>query len=121
MALNRIFVACGDPNGVGPEVSLKALSILPEEIRSRAVLAGPFQVLTELNRLIGEPLKLVAVQSIGEANQVPGVPVLELQGARPFYPSYGRVTADAGMIAGRGIMWGASACLKGEAGALVTR
>ncbi|MFH1862244.1 MAG: 4-hydroxythreonine-4-phosphate dehydrogenase PdxA [bacterium] len=115
-----IFVTCGDPNGIGPEVTLKAVLELPEETSQRLLLAGPFQVLSEMNELLGEPLALEQVQTIKEAHQSKFIPVLELEGARTFHPSYGRVTPEAGMIAGRGIMWGTAACLQGETAALVT-
>ncbi len=115
-----VFITCGDPNGIGPEVTLKALAILPEKIKRNVILAGPFQMLITLNRLLGEPLQLVRVESIRDFASGAVLPVLELEGARGYRPSYGRVTAQAGMIAGRGIMYGAAACTSGEAAALVT-
>lgn len=118
--MSPIFITCGDPNGVGPEVTLKALSVLPEEVRSEVILAGHFGSLDDLNGLLGKPLKLARVQSFGEARKADGIPILELEGVRAFYPSYGRVSGDAGMLAGRGIMRGVEACLKAETSALVT-
>ncbi len=124
--MTPIFISCGDPNGIGPEVTLKALALLPEKIRSHALLAGPFSALAELNALLGEPLHLQAVSSIREWGKsrsksgVRQVSVLELEGARDFKPSFGRISSESGMIAGRGIMWGTAACLAGEASALVT-
>lgn len=115
-----IFITTGDPNGVGPEVTLKAVAVLQEKIRSRVILAGPFQALQELNRLLGEPLELVRVEFIKEIGRVRGVPVLELEGIRECRPSFGRVAAESGLIAGRGITTGVSACLQGDANALVT-
>lgn len=101
-------------------MTLKALFQLPAEIRHRVILAGPFQALSEMNLLLGEPLTLEGVQSLKEASASDRVPVLELAGAREFRPSYGRVSSEAGMIAGRGIQWGTAACMQGEASALVT-
>jgi 4-phospho-D-threonate 3-dehydrogenase / 4-phospho-D-erythronate 3-dehydrogenase len=118
--LPTIFITTGDPNGVGPEVTLKAVSLLQEKIRTRLVLAGPFQALREINRLLGEPVELVRVESFKEIVPSPGVPVLELDGLRECRPSFGRVAAEAGLIAGRGITAGVSACLHGDADALVT-
>jgi 4-phospho-D-threonate 3-dehydrogenase / 4-phospho-D-erythronate 3-dehydrogenase len=118
--LPNIFITTGDPNGVGPEVTLKAISLLQEKVRARAILAGPFQALRDINRLLGEPVELVRVESIKEIGRKPGVSVLELEGIRECRPSFGRVAAEAGLIAGRGITAGVAACLKGEADALVT-
>lgn len=124
--MTPIFISCGDANGIGPEVTLKALALLPERIRSRVLLAGPVRALAELNALLGEPLHLEVVQSIRDwgklrtKRSVRQVCVLELEGARDFIPSYGRISSESGRIAGRGIMWGTAACLAGEASALVT-
>ncbi len=115
-----IFISTGDPNGVGPEVTLKAVAIVPEKIRSQIILAGPFQALQELNYLLGEPLGLVRVESIKQAGLMRGIPVLDLDGIRECRPSFGRVTSDAGLIAGRGITAGVAACLQGDTQALVT-
>ena len=118
--LPPIFVSCGDPNGIGPEVTLKALSVLPEAARDRVVLAGHFETLSELTRLLGQPLRLEQVRSLHDFVGAGALPVLEMEGAKSFHPGYGRVSAEAGMIAGRGIMRGVEACLKGETCALVT-
>ncbi len=119
-ALPPIFVTCGDPNGIGPEVTLKALSVLPEAVRDRVILAGHFETLQEVTRLLGQPLRLERVRSIQESVEAGILPVLEMEGAKVFHPAYGRVSAEAGMIAGRGIMRGVEACLKNEACSLVT-
>jgi 4-hydroxythreonine-4-phosphate dehydrogenase len=119
-ALAPIFITCGDPNGVGPEVTLKALSVLGPEVRKRAILAGQYGVLSELNRLLGKPLALRRIQSVRDRENSEAIPVLELQSAKLFTPSYGHVSAEAGMIAGRGIMRGVDACTRAEACALVT-
>ncbi|RJP75397.1 MAG: 4-hydroxythreonine-4-phosphate dehydrogenase PdxA [Candidatus Zixiibacteriota bacterium] len=115
-----LIISCGDPNGVGPEVTLKALALLPERQRRNVVLAAPYAALTELNVSLGEPLALNRVESLRDLAPDAGIPVLELEGARECRPSYGRISAEAGMVAGRGILWGVSACLNGEASALVT-
>lgn len=48
------------------------------------------------------------------------IPVIEPDGAADFIPEYGKICEEAGAISGRGIVLGVDACLKGEAGALVT-
>ena len=37
----RLALAAGDPNGIGPEIALKALAALPAGERARIVLFGP--------------------------------------------------------------------------------
>lgn len=115
-----IFVNCGDPNGIGSEVSLKALAQLPKEAVDRIVLAGPFRALKKVNRMLGEPLTLRRVKSLDSREPSAGVQVLEPEGAAGYEPFWGCSSAEAGAISGRGIQMGVSACLSGEASALVT-
>ena len=42
---SRVALTAGDPNGVGPEIALKALAALPHEQRNRITLFGPVEVL----------------------------------------------------------------------------
>jgi 4-hydroxythreonine-4-phosphate dehydrogenase len=115
-----IFINCGDPNGIGPEVSLKALAHLGEAAENRVVLAGSFTALTALNRLLGEPLQLQLVTTLQSGGETAGIPVVEPSGAPGFEPAYGEVSAAAGAISGHGIEMGVRACLKKEAAALIT-
>ena len=41
----RLALAAGDPNGIGPEIALKALAALPADARARITLFGPPSVL----------------------------------------------------------------------------
>ncbi len=116
----HIFINCGDPNGIGPEVTLKALAELSQKKRSYVILAGPFNVLRVINKKLGEPLALERVESLDDAKKVEGIPVLEPKGARDFQPRYGLISADSGSISGRGIVLGVAACMNGGAAALVT-
>jgi 4-hydroxythreonine-4-phosphate dehydrogenase len=118
--LRSIFITCGDPNGIGPEVTLKSLARLPQKTRSQVILAGSYSALTAINQLLGEPLALVRVQSLEDCESAIGIPVLEPNGAQDFKPVYGQVSAQAGSVAGRGLMLGVAACRDGQATALVT-
>jgi 4-hydroxythreonine-4-phosphate dehydrogenase/1,2-dihydroxy-3,5-cyclohexadiene-1,4-dicarboxylate dehydrogenase len=42
---SRVALTMGDPNGIGPEIALKALAALTPEERNRVVVYGPLQVL----------------------------------------------------------------------------
>ncbi|HDH58453.1 MAG TPA: 4-hydroxythreonine-4-phosphate dehydrogenase PdxA [Bacteroidetes bacterium] len=116
----HIFINCGDPNGIGPEVTLKALAELPQKKRSHTILAGSYNVLQVINKMLGEPLALERVESLDDAKKVEGIPVLEPKGALDFQPSYGLTAVDSGGISGRGIVLGVAACMNGGAAALVT-
>lgn len=115
-----VFINCGDPNGIGPEVSLKAFAQLPKEALDRIVFAGSLKVLEKITGMLGEPLALRKVKSLEPCERRAGVRVLEPEGAEGYESDFGRLSAVAGAIAGRGIQMGVRACLKGEASALVT-
>jgi 4-hydroxythreonine-4-phosphate dehydrogenase len=57
---DRIGIALGDPSGVGPEVTLKALAAEPAESTSRFLLIGDTDQLLALNRRLGLDLPLEA-------------------------------------------------------------
>ena len=80
----RIAVTAGDPNGIGPEIVLKALQALQGDERVQLTLFGPPQVFERAAAVTGtqELLKTVAVRPVGE---------LPAHAARP-----GEVNADAG-------------------------
>lgn len=41
----RLAIALGDPNGIGPEIALKAMAAMPEHERERFMVFGPGEVL----------------------------------------------------------------------------
>lgn len=43
--LRRLALATGDPNGIGPEIALKALAVLKDSERDRITVFGPGEVL----------------------------------------------------------------------------
>jgi len=118
--IRRIIITCGDPNGIGPEVTLKALKKLPATLLARIVLAGCFQQLEEENTTNGEPLPLERVKSIEFHYRSISIPVIEPESAVGFFPHYGKISARAGAIAGEGIKLGIQACQSGITSALVT-
>ena len=53
MKARRLALAAGDPNGIGPEIALKALAALPAAERDRITLFGPASVLERTARQLG--------------------------------------------------------------------
>ncbi|WP_066272021.1 PdxA family dehydrogenase [Hydrogenophaga palleronii] len=49
----RLAIALGDPNGIGPEIALKALAALPAQDRERFTLFGPGAVLRDTATRLG--------------------------------------------------------------------
>jgi len=66
---SRIALTVGDPNGVGPEIALKALAALTEAQRARVTIFGPGDVL----RVTSQALDLQEVLSSVDHTEVGGI------------------------------------------------
>lgn len=76
-APRRIALALGDPNGIGPEIALKAAAALRDEPRIALTLFGPEAVLARTARTLGlEPLLATLARrpcgALPESDAVPG-------------------------------------------------
>jgi 4-hydroxythreonine-4-phosphate dehydrogenase/1,2-dihydroxy-3,5-cyclohexadiene-1,4-dicarboxylate dehydrogenase len=70
-------LTAGDPNGVGPEIALKALAALPPEQRNRVTLFGPVEVLQKTAHLLHlqdvlSSITLVSAGDISSEFHAPG-------------------------------------------------
>jgi len=115
-----IFVNCGDPNGIGPEVTLKAILKMDQRYRWRLILAGCFSQLNRINALLGEQLQLIEVKSIGSFGNSDAIPVICPASAVDYQEQYGKPTEASGTISAQGIESGVNACLSGNTSAIVT-
>ncbi len=108
-------------NGIGPEVALKALSMLPPPDSTAVVLLGPPQIWTYYaGRLPGMPQMMQPVSSITEI-QAPGIYIWNFLTEEHLpSPRPGRLTAESGRISMLCIEKAASLCIKGDAAAMVT-
>lgn len=73
----RLALAIGDPNGIGPEIAVKALARLPDAERARVTLFGPGEVLARAAQACGlagllPRLRHVEAGTIASADAVPG-------------------------------------------------
>lgn len=74
----RLALSLGDPNGIGPEIALKALAALSEDARARITVYGPLAVLERTAIALGLSALLprLACEDAGalpEADAQPGV------------------------------------------------
>lgn len=106
-AVARIGVSLGDPNGVGPEIVLKALAELAPSDRARTVIFGPKDVL----RAVAGQLELTSVLSSVEHVEAG---TLDMSSYRP-----GRIDPVAGRSAVEGATAAIEACKAGRVGAVV--
>lgn len=101
----RLAVSMGDPNGIGPEVVLKALADEALRATTQPLVLGSAAVLRRHAERLGleAVLDRIEVREVGEAEV-----------------RFGETTAEAGRLAMRAVEAGCDACLLGEADALVT-
>jgi len=105
--LRRLALAVGDPNGIGPEIALKALAALPAEERSRLTLFGPPEIIEGMARQLGLDAMLAGVRMVGAGE-------LAAEAARP-----GQINAAAGASAVASATAAIEACRRGEVDAVV--
>ena len=105
--MRRIALSVGDPNGIGPEIALKALEALRGEDRLRITLFGPPEVLVRA-------AKASALESVLAGVELRASGELSAGAARP-----GEVNAQAGASAVASATAAIKACQAGEFDAVV--
>ncbi|MDI3383174.1 4-hydroxythreonine-4-phosphate dehydrogenase PdxA [Xenophilus aerolatus] len=119
-----IAVTIGDPAGIGPEIIVKAWRDAPERVRG-CFVAGDVDTVRRAAQALAGPgspaLPVAVLEAPAQAWEVPPrcVPVLQVVKA-PGWLAIGRVSAEAGRVAGDAVVWAARAALRAEIAALVT-
>jgi 4-hydroxythreonine-4-phosphate dehydrogenase len=120
-----IAITLGDPAGIGPEIIVKAFQAAPETTRG-AFVAGDVATVRSAAQALARPGQpawpVVQIERIAEATAVPPgcIPVLQVV-APPAQPiALGRISAEAGRMAGECVVWAARAALRAEVAAIVT-
>ena len=105
--MRRIALSVGDPNGIGPEIVLRALDALQGDDRLQATVFGPPEVLRRTAQAVGlEPLlSKLDLRPVGELPSAAAVP--------------GEVNAQAGASAVASATAAILACQAGEFDAVV--
>ncbi len=105
--LHEIVFSLGDPNGIGPEITLKALQALLETADFHPVLAGDRSCLHALGREmdVSLPWDRIEVVPAGDSS---------------FTPEWGRVSEEAGKIAFASLTTAADICKERKARLMVT-
>ncbi len=65
--LPTLVITSGDPAGIGPEITLKALAQFQSDQRFSLVVLGDANWLQFVNKLLGEPCQIKVVESIEKA------------------------------------------------------
>ena len=103
-----VALTAGDPNGIGPEVVLKALQSPELQDRARCVVVGPVSVMEDW----AERLSL--------RDALTGVEVVDVVLDDPIEIEPGQIRAGAGRLAMESVARACDLCLSGEADAMVT-
>ncbi len=114
-----VAISMGDPAGVGPEVTLKAVARLFKNSRSRFCLVGDYRFLVSCAKRFKTRLPLLQLREEDPLIVPKGkVGVLDLGGAEKA--QWGKISASSGTAAVHYILKGAKLALEGKVAALVT-
>jgi 4-hydroxythreonine-4-phosphate dehydrogenase len=116
----RIAITLGDPNGIGPEVTLKCLRDPSLQAQVRPVVMGSAHVLREHARALGYGELTLRTVTPGEVLPDDGLAILDVLPEKTPVVDFGRVTADGGRLAMRAVDAATEACIDGWADAMVT-
>ena len=119
--LPRLAITMGDPAGVGPEITAKALSRADVTSSCRAVVIGDLSVMAATLELLRSPLTLHAVKDVAECRFSSGaIECLDLGQMDAAQLKKSAVTAEAGRAAYAYIEAGVGLCQSGQVDGLVT-
>ncbi|OGL18331.1 MAG: 4-hydroxythreonine-4-phosphate dehydrogenase PdxA [Candidatus Rokubacteria bacterium RIFCSPLOWO2_12_FULL_71_19] len=119
--LPRLGITMGDPAGVGPEITAKALATPPVASACRALVVGDGATLQATLDLLHSPLRLHAVRGLTECAFAPGtIECLDLRNVDPVRLPKGAVSAEAGRAAYAYIETAVALCQGGQLDAIVT-
>jgi 4-phospho-D-threonate 3-dehydrogenase / 4-phospho-D-erythronate 3-dehydrogenase len=110
----RIGITLGDPAGVGPEITCKALAQTTPELRSATLVFGDPEIVERANRLTGAGLKFSTHPANGDVGLV-AVAAPDPKGIQD-----GRMSAAGGAAAYAAIERAVQASMAGEIGCIVT-
>ena len=103
----RIAISMGDPNGIGPEISLKAFDALKDELE--VVLVGDRGAFQAHAAVLGRTIDDITLREPGGDAGFGGIPV-----------SFGEIESGAGRRAMEAVRTAVELCRSGEADAMVT-
>ena len=118
-----IAITMGDPAGIGPEIIAKAFRDAPD-VTHRCFVAGDLGSMRRAAQIIagdGVLMPVALFASPEDLQEVPPrcIPVVQAVPADALI-EIGRVSAIAGLMAGRCVTWAAQAALMGRVSAMVT-
>ena len=114
-------VTMGDPAGVGPEITARALARADVRAACRPVVIGDGSIMAATLALLRSPLRLRVLGSVGECAFAPGtLECLDLANVDAAALPKGAVSAEAGRAAYAYIETGVRLCQSGAIDGIVT-
>ena len=111
-----IGITMGDPSGIGPEITVKALADMSPADRSRTAVIGHRDLLSRADRLLGTSLRF---DEAGDARDG-AVPVFHVPTSRDAEITDGKLSAGGGEAAYRYIEKAVLLALAGDIAVIVT-
>lgn len=116
-----VLITQGDHNGIGPEIALKAARSREVQQRCIPVLAGSLDVFEYWARRLRQKIVLREIEHPAQARDAsPGISVVNCSPYERFSVRPGKLSADAGRLAGDCLVMSAKRCLQHHADAIVT-
>ena len=95
-----LAITMGDPAGIGPEITARALNRTETYEKCRPIVCGDAVVMEQAVELLGLNMQVNAVESVGNARFTPGIiDVLDLHCVDMTTFEFGRVQAQCGNAA----------------------
>jgi 4-hydroxythreonine-4-phosphate dehydrogenase len=116
-----LAITMGDPAGIGPEVTAKALLERQVYERCRPFVVGSAAAMNDALRTINSPIKARVAHSLGEIRGEPGaIDVLDMENLDYGAIRYGKVSAVAGKASVEWILKAGELAASGQVQAIAT-
>ena len=94
---SRLIITIGDPAGIGPEITIKALDRLAGTGETVPIVIGDRCVMDDAIRLTGSHIQVVEINATQEAENKPGIlNLINLDCLHGKLCPYGQVSAEGG-------------------------
>lgn len=114
-----VGITLGDPSGIGPEITVKALSLRELWDQTKLVVIGNRDVLTDTLNIVGSEQKLVEINDPSEARGYGHINFIEC-GVPAQVLEYGKVSQEGGEAAYTYITRGIELALQKKIDAVIT-
>ncbi len=116
----RFGITIGDPSGIGPEVTVKAVSKLSFRFSSRLVLIGDISILEQAAKITSNLKMRFSKFDLEQLPTRGKIAVLDIKSLRRKSPNYGQVSTASGKASASYIEAGVKLCMDGSLRGIIT-